>query len=84
MAIELELVDRTMHLSAQDRAELARRLILSLEPADVVESEEELAAAWSSELERRLAAYDKGQIKAVDWRDAVDRAKAAIQQPSHK
>ena len=84
MAIEVELVDRTMHLSVQDRAELARRLILSLEPADVVETEEEVAAAWSSEIERRLLAYDQGQIKAVDWRDAVDRARAAIQPPPHK
>lgn len=75
MAIESDLVERTMHLSLEDRAELARRLILSLEPTDM---EADIEAAWAVEIERRLSAYERGEAAAVDWQAAVDRANAAL------
>jgi putative addiction module component (TIGR02574 family) len=75
MAIEADLVERTMHLSEADRAELARRLILSLEPGEI---EADVERAWEIEIERRISAYEKGEANAVDWPDAVKRAKAAL------
>jgi putative addiction module component (TIGR02574 family) len=75
MAIASELVERTMHLSAKDRAELARRLILSLESGTM---QEDVERAWEAEIERRISAYERGEVGAVEWRVAVKRAKSAI------
>jgi putative addiction module component (TIGR02574 family) len=75
MPIKAELVERTMRLPEGERAELARQLILSLEPAEVSAQEEQ---AWEAEIERRLAAHDRGEVTAIDWRDAVERARVAL------
>jgi hypothetical protein len=42
----------------------------------VLSAEEELA--WEAEIERRLAAHDGGDVTAIDWRDAVERAREAL------
>ena len=81
MAIKSDLIDRTMHLPLKDRAELARRLILSLEDKRV---EEDVDEAWEMEIERRIAAYERGDTTAVDWQDAVARAKASLRKKNHK
>jgi putative addiction module component (TIGR02574 family) len=75
MAIQSDLVDRAMHLSDDDRAELARRLILSLEPTAFDSDAEQ---AWDAEIARRLKEYNKGGVTPIDWRDATDRAQQAI------
>jgi putative addiction module component (TIGR02574 family) len=75
MAIESDLVERTMHLSSADRAELARRLILSLEPGGV---EADVERAWEIEIERRIRSFEGGQTAAADWQDTVERAKAKL------
>ena len=64
-----------MNLSSKDRAELARRLILSLEPGD---TQEQVERVWEIEIERRISSYERGEAGAVDWRQAVKRAKTAI------
>lgn len=76
MAIETDLLERTMHLSDRDRAELARQLLLSLEG---IQSESDLDEAWEAEIERRLAAHDRGETAAIDWEESVERARRAIQ-----
>ena len=75
MAIESDLIERTMHLSSEDRAELARRLILSLEPGGM---EADVDRAWEVEIERRISSFEGGHTAAVDWQDAVDRARARL------
>jgi len=75
MAIETDLIDRAMRLSSGDRAELARQLLLSLEPTPLdVDADQ----AWEVEIEKRLAALDRGEVTPVEWRDAVDRARASL------
>jgi hypothetical protein len=32
----------------------------------------EIAAAWSAEIDRRIAEYDRGDLKAVDAKTALD------------
>jgi len=78
MAIEADLIGRAMNLSSVDRAELARQLILSLEPTPV---DGAAADAWEDEIERRLVAYERGETTPVEWRDAVERARASLRKP---
>jgi putative addiction module component (TIGR02574 family) len=55
-------------LSERDRATLAGLLIESLE----AEPEPDVVAAWSAEIERRVADIDSGNVKTVPW-DEVRR-----------
>ena len=63
-----ELETEALKLPASDRAELAHRLIESLEGLE----EGDFEAAWIEEAERRYAEYQKGLITARDA-DAVFR-----------
>jgi putative addiction module component (TIGR02574 family) len=78
MAIETDLVCRAMNLSSVDRAELARQLILSLDPPT---DDGAATDAWEAELERRLSAYDRGESTPIEWRDALERARASLRKP---
>jgi putative addiction module component (TIGR02574 family) len=57
-----ELIAKALELSKQERARLAEELLLSLE-----EPEEEVAAAWAEELERRSLDISEGRVKTVPW-----------------
>jgi putative addiction module component (TIGR02574 family) len=72
-----ELLNKAMELSADERAELARRLILSLDsaPADA-----DADGAWDKEIERRLERLDRGEAKLVDWRESVERARKSLRE----
>lgn len=80
MSIQAELIDRVMDLSAKERAELARQLILSLEPA-VGDDAAEVDAAWEPEIERRLAQVDRGDVQLLDWRESIGRIRDALKRP---
>jgi putative addiction module component (TIGR02574 family) len=75
MSVEPELVDRVLLLPAGDRAALARKIILSLEPADFESDAEE---AWDVEIEARLAQIDRGEVTPLDWCQAIERARASL------
>jgi putative addiction module component (TIGR02574 family) len=58
-----ELYARACQLSEEDRAELAGRLLESIEdPAD-----EGVEEAWATEIERRMADYRAGRVKTIPW-----------------
>jgi len=64
-------------LSERERAEIAARLIDSLEVArdgDAAEVEE----AWAAEIERRCAALDAGTTGTTSWEDVRRQIKAEI------
>ncbi len=73
MSTQLEVVEaQALALPADERAELADRLIASLfEDQDIEE-------AWSVELERRIKDIESGRTKLVPASDAIARARAAI------
>jgi putative addiction module component (TIGR02574 family) len=79
MAIKQELVSTALDLSADDRAELARQLILSLEPAEV---DADADSAWEAEIEHRLQAIDRGETTSVEWRQAIERARSSLSKPA--
>ena len=74
MSIHTDLIDRVMHLPASERAELARQLILSLEPPPT-EADADVDAAWEMEIERRLAQVERGEVELLDWRESIRRAR---------
>ena len=67
-----ETIEETvLHLPMQQRAELAHKLLLSLEEV----SEDEIAQAWHTEAIRRAAELDSGQADTV----SAEEVRAAAQ-----
>ncbi len=63
------LLTEALNLPERDRADLATRLLESLEgPAD-----SEVDEAWAKEIERRCAALDSGDAVTSDWNEVRDR-----------
>ncbi|MEO8382277.1 MAG: addiction module protein [Acidobacteriota bacterium] len=61
-AVEV-LYEQASQLSEEDRAELAGKLLESIDdPAD-----EGVEEAWAAEIERRLADYRAGRVKTIPW-----------------
>jgi putative addiction module component (TIGR02574 family) len=58
-----ELLAEVLELPKQDRAEVAARILQSLEEV----SETNVDDAWARELEQRSAAVDSGQVVTSDW-----------------
>ena len=69
-ALEVEVLE----LPVEDRADLARRLIESLEEPAVGDFE----AEWLEEAERRYAAYRKGQTAGRPGHEVIREAKARL------
>ena len=60
-----ELFREAAQLPERDRATLAGLLIESLEP----EPQPDVEAAWSKEIERRVAELDAGTVKTIPWEE---------------
>lgn len=66
-----ELAVRGKRLPREERERLVDELLESLnEPAST-----ELDAAWSAEIERRLAAYDRGEVQALSAEEVFAKAR---------
>lgn len=68
-----ELVKKAQALPTNERVVLAQALWASVE----AEEGPEIEAAWEAEITRRLAAYDRGEVRVMDA-DAVHARAAAI------
>jgi putative addiction module component (TIGR02574 family) len=66
-----ELAERGKELTPEDRSRLVDMLLVSLHEAPVAEVE----AAWDEEVERRLAAYDRGEMQAIDGEEVLAKAR---------
>lgn len=65
-----QIEERARALDAEDRAKLAESLFESLHsPVSEVE------AAWAEEIERRIAAFDRGEIMAFPAEDVFAEAR---------
>ncbi len=60
------LLGEALSLSNGDRADMAARLLDSLDP----EYEARAEAAWKSEVQRRINDLDGGRVKTVPWEEA--------------
>ena len=60
-----ELLAEALRLTRVDRARVAEELLSSLE-----ESDEEVATAWATELERRSREIADGHVQTISWETA--------------
>ena len=64
-----DLVAQASKLSAEDRELLLLRLQVELiDPVDP-----EIEAAWIAEVERRMDAVDRGEMRSIPWEEARKR-----------
>ena len=70
MAVSRDQIFReALKLEQSDRAELAKLLIDSLDPA----AEDGIEEAWMQEMTRRAAELDSGAIESIPWETIRDR-----------
>ena len=65
-----ELARLSLALSQDDRARLTELLLYSLD----AEPKSDVEAAWDEEIRQRLAAYDRGEVEAIDAETVFARA----------
>jgi len=68
------LLEQVLSLPEPDRAEVAVRILESLEPQPDADVDE----AWAAEIERRCAAVDAGTLVTSDWNDVRRRIERDI------
>ena len=79
MSIVNDLYQRALELAEPERAELAHRLLLSLEST---ERDPDWEAAWAQELEARIAAVDRGEEVPRDWEDVLTDLRKSLRDRS--
>ena len=65
-----QIEEQARTLSPDDRAKLAQSILESLRPPVA-----EIEAAWATEIERRVAAYDRGEIPSYTAEDVFAEAR---------
>lgn len=74
-----ELQNQVLSLPPADRGRLAVAVLDSLDDEPV---DEGVAEAWANEVLARSAAYSRGELKAVDWREALQEMEADLNEMS--
>ncbi len=64
-----ELYEKASELPAEDRAELAGRLLESIEET----ADEGVEESWAAEIEHRMAEYRAGRVKTIPWSEVRAR-----------
>lgn len=75
MSSASEVLNVALALKPDERAELAHKLLLSLEPDDL---DQDADQAWADEIRRRLQAIRQGRAELRDWDDALSDIRQAI------
>jgi putative addiction module component (TIGR02574 family) len=70
----LELLQKALALTEEERAELAGSLIESLDGRADADAE----SAWNQEIARRVAEMDAGRAKTVSWEEVQERITSRI------
>jgi putative addiction module component (TIGR02574 family) len=71
MATRDEIAQQALALPPDDRAYVADVIEQSLTGGEFATAE--IASAWAAEIERRIDAYDRGEVQALDGETAVQR-----------
>jgi putative addiction module component (TIGR02574 family) len=73
MSSQFDAVEsQALKLTAEERAQLADRLISS------IFEDHEIEAAWAAEVERRVDEIESGRAKLIPASESIARARAAI------
>jgi putative addiction module component (TIGR02574 family) len=75
MSATSEVLNAALTLKPDERAELAHKLLLSLEPADFDPNADQ---AWADEVRRRLQAIREGKVALRDWDEALSDTRQSI------
>ena len=70
------IVRQALTLPPEDRAYVVEQTERSLDSESFATPE--IADAWSKEIDRRIAAYDRGETYAVDFDTALDHIRRAL------
>jgi putative addiction module component (TIGR02574 family) len=70
----LELLERALALSEEERAELAGSLVQSLEPSSDADAE----TAWQQEIARRAKELDAGEARLIPWEKVQEMISASL------
>ncbi len=73
-----QIVQEALSLPPEDRTYVADALEQSL--ADGEFATPEIAAEWTAEIDRRIAAYDRGEVQAIDGKIALERLRARLEE----
>ena len=71
-----EILQQALALDLAERAYLANELERSL-PSTAFESDE-IATAWSEEIDRRISAYDRGETTAINFVSVLNHIRTAL------
>lgn len=77
MTTREEITQAALTLAPEDRAYVADVLEQSLDSG--IFATPEIAAAWSEEIDRRIAAYDRGETKAIDFETSKRHLREALE-----
>lgn len=66
--------DEALHLSPEERAKLAQRLLLSLDSLSDIETEE----SWLAEAQLRAQEIDRGEVQAIPAEEVRRKARALL------
>ena len=69
-----QIENQALDLSEEERAQLAQKLILSLESSN----EEDLDKEWPLEAKRRAVELDNGEIQAIPAEEVRKKAQALL------
>lgn len=72
------ILQQALALGTADREYLADELERSLPSTGF--ATEEIAAAWSEEIDRRIAAYDRGEMSAISFEESLREAQQALRE----
>lgn len=75
MATLSQVLDAALALSEDQRADVAHRLLLSLEPDDF---DDDADLAWIAEIQRRRTAIREGRVVLRDWEEALTGIRQAL------
>ena len=70
----LELLQKALALSDEERADLAGSLLESLDQL----ADDDVEAAWDEEIARRISDFDSGKSKSVPWEEVQARISARL------
>lgn len=70
MAVPVNLLQDVLALEASSRAELVDELLASLDQPDKA-----IDALWAEEAERRLDAYERGEMESVSVHEVMEKLK---------
>ena len=70
-----EWIQKILTLPEDDRAYVADALEQSLRPSSFTP---DIAHAWSEEIDRRIAAYDRGEKPSLDFATAIQHMRQSL------